>query len=159
MALTHHAPISLMIGDEWLIVGTLLDEDGAPLDLQAAGTSFGWTLLGDDGNQVPGVEDAATLETEAGGVIRIVVSDSFTRKLTPARYMNSIRVWVGGEPATHWIGLIEAEADPFHTTIEEPEVVLLTAEPRRVLSAPLAISAIDVPLAGEPSPLIGGDHP
>jgi hypothetical protein len=118
MALTHHDDITLMIGDEWLIVGKLLDEDGAPLDLLAGGTMLGWTLLGGDGNELPGVAEAATLEAQDGGVVHIVVSDSFTRTLTPARYYNSIRVWVGGEPATHWVGIILAEADPFHPTIE-----------------------------------------
>ena len=116
MALTHHDDISLMIGDEWLIVGKLLDEDGAPLDLLAGGTNLGWTLVGGDGDQVEGVVDAATLEPQEGGIVNIRVSDSFTRTLEPGRYFNSIRVWVGGEPATHWVGIILTEADPFHVT-------------------------------------------
>jgi hypothetical protein len=117
MALTHHDDIELMIGDEWLIVGKLLDEDGNPLDLMS-GIALGWTLCGPDGNQMSGLTDAATLTPQPGGVVRIVVPDSFTRTLQPARYLDAIRVWTSGQPATQWTGIILADADPFHSTGE-----------------------------------------
>jgi hypothetical protein len=113
---THHDDIELVIGDEWLIVGTLLDENGQPLDL-TAGVTLGWALLGPDGNRVPGLTEGATLDKQLGGVVRITVPDSFTRTLTPARYMDAIRVWVGDVPVTQWTGIILADADPFHSEI------------------------------------------
>ena len=159
MALTHHEDITLMIGDEWLITGTLLDEDGAPIDLLGADTTLGWTLVGDDGDQVEGVADAATLDRQEGGVVRIVVSDSFTRTLDPGRYMNSIRAWVDGEPATHWVGIIIAEADPFHVTHTEPEPEpeLLAPVVRRLALPP--IEPLPFPQADESMPAIYSDRP
>jgi hypothetical protein len=156
MALTHHEDITMMIGDEWLIIGTLLDEDGLPIDLLASGTTAGWTLLGGDGDQLPGIAEAATLDRQADGVVRVVVSDSFTRTLDPGRYMNSIRVWIDGEPATYWAGHIIAEADPFHVAQSpEPEPELLA--PRRL--APPPIEPLPYPQADEPMPAIYSDRP
>ena len=74
MALTHHDDINLMIGDEWLIVGKLLDEKGEPLDLMT-GVELGWALVGPDGDMLPDLADAVTLETKADGIVHIVVPD------------------------------------------------------------------------------------
>jgi hypothetical protein len=130
---THHDDIELTIGDEWLIVGKLLDEDGEPLDLDT-GVELSWTLLAPDGNQVPGLD--ATLDKQSGGVVRIVVPDSFTRTLRPARYMDAIRAWTGGEPATQWTGIVLANADPFHPTIEITPPLLLPPEVPMIEEAP-----------------------
>jgi hypothetical protein len=40
---THHDPIEVVAGDDWLIAGTLLDLDGDPLDLTDA--VIEWALL------------------------------------------------------------------------------------------------------------------
>ena len=118
MAATHHDDISLTIGDEWLIIGKMLDENGEPLDL-TADIELGWTLLAPDGNQVPGIIDGVTIEPQQErGIVHIIVSDTVTRWLEPARYMDAIRAWTGGEPATQWTGLILAEVDPFHRELE-----------------------------------------
>ena len=116
MAATHHDDISLTIGDEWLIVGKMLDENGEPLDLNDS-VELGWTLLGPDGIQVSGLLDGVTVEKKADGIVHIIISDTVTRRLQPARYMDAIRAWTGGEPATQWTGLILAEADPFYPTV------------------------------------------
>jgi hypothetical protein len=113
MALTHHDDVEFMVGDQWQIVGKLLDENGQPLDL-STGVQLGWTLIGPDGFQVSGLADAATLEPQDDGTVIITVPDSLTRTLHPARYLDAIRVWVGTAPATEWIGIILAAADPFH---------------------------------------------
>ena len=159
MALTHHDDITLMIGDEWLIIGKLLDEEGVPIDLLDAGTSFGWTLVGSDGDQLPGIVEAATLEPQSGGVVRIVVSDSFTRTLEPGRYMNAVRVWTDGEPATHWMGIILAEADPFHVTLEmpEPEPLVIAPAVRRLALPP--IEPLPFPQSEEPLPALYSERP
>ena len=115
---THHDDIELVIGDEWVINGLLLDNKGQPLDLTSGAVNLGWTLLGPDGNQVPGLSDAATLEPQSGGIVLITVPDSLTKTLLPARYLDAIRVWAGDFPATQWIGIILADADPFHPTVD-----------------------------------------
>jgi hypothetical protein len=115
---THHDDLELVVGDEWLILGKLLDENGNPLDL-TADVECSWTLVSPDGH-LPGLDQAATLETQDGGVVRIVVPDIFTRTLAPGRYLDAIRVWIGDEPATQWTGIIIAAADPFFRTAETP---------------------------------------
>jgi hypothetical protein len=120
MALTHHDDLEMMIGDEWVINGHLLDENGQPIDVMAPGITMGWSLVGPDGNMVPGVTDAASLEPLAGGDVLISVPDSFTRTLNPARYLNAIRVYVNGAASTEWTGIILAAADPFHPTVTLP---------------------------------------
>jgi hypothetical protein len=117
MALTHHDDLELMIGDEWVINGHLLDENGQPLDLMAAGVTMGWSLVGPDGNMVPGIAEAATLEAQPGGDVLIAVSSTFTRTLNPARYLDAIRVLIDGAPSTEWTGIILGAADPFHPTV------------------------------------------
>jgi hypothetical protein len=114
---THHDDLELVIGDEWAILGKLLDENGAPLDLTPQ-VRLGWTLIGSDGNSIPGLLEVATLEPQSGGMVLITVSDSFTRTLTPARYYDAIRVWVDDAPVTEWTGTILATADPFHPMVE-----------------------------------------
>jgi hypothetical protein len=114
---THHDDIELVIGDEWVIVGKLLDENGAPLDLLTPNIAIGWTLVGPDGNQLPGLAPEATLDKQSGGIVVIHVSETFTRTLTPARYMDAIRVWVSDLPVTQWTGIILADADPFYVML------------------------------------------
>lgn len=114
--LTHHDNIELVCGDDWVIVGKLLGEDGEPLDL-TANVQLGWTLLGPDGNQLVGLADVATLEVQAGGIVVITVPDSFTKTLRPARYMDAIRVTLGDASVTQWSGIISADADPFHPVL------------------------------------------
>jgi hypothetical protein len=137
MATTHHDDIALVIGDEWVILGHLLDESGQPIDLNNANINLGWTLLGSDGNHVPGVADAATLEKQSGGDVLITVPDTFTRTLLPGRFMDSIRVWIDDAPATQWTGIILADADTFHPTVlitppvpEEPPVPTIEDAPQ-----------------------------
>ena len=112
---THHDDIELVIGDEWLIVGQLLDEDGKPLDLDT-GVECSWTLVTPTGH-ILGLDAVATLEETPGGIVRIVVPDTFTRLLNPGRYFDAIRVWVGDEPATEWTGIIIANANPFYSEL------------------------------------------
>ena len=112
---THHDDLELVLGDEWLIVGKLLDEEGKPLDL-SSGVELGWTLVNSDGH-LPGLDLAATIEPQDGGIVRIVVPDTYTRLLAPGRYLDAIRVWIGDEPATQWTGIIIADADPFYPTV------------------------------------------
>jgi hypothetical protein len=114
MAITHHDDLEMMIGDEWVINGHLLDENGDSIDVQAAGVTLGWTLCGPDGKQVEGLTDVATLEPMPGGDVLISVPDTFTRTLSPARYLNAIRVWIDGGASTEWTGVILATANPFH---------------------------------------------
>jgi hypothetical protein len=119
MTITHHDDIELAAGDEWEIAGTLLDETGAPLNLDAS-VNLGWTLLGRDGNQVEGIAGAATLERldpVSDGKILIIVPDEFTRTLEPGRYMDAVRAWVGDAPALQWVGMILCAADPFHAEL------------------------------------------
>jgi hypothetical protein len=112
---THHDDLELVIGDEWLILGKLLDEEGKPLDL-SGGVECSWTLVGPTGHLV-GLDLEATLEKQDGGIVRIVVPDTFTRWLLPGRYLDAIRVWVGDEPATQWTGNIIADANPFYSEV------------------------------------------
>jgi len=113
MALTHHDDIELMIGDEWVIRGRLLDEDGQPIDLGPANVDVVWALCGPDGYRVPGLE-VTTVEKQTGGDVLITLPHTLTRTLEPARYLDSIRVVVDGAPSTEWVGIILANADPFH---------------------------------------------
>ena len=50
--MTHaiHSTLSLMAGDDWVIMGTLLATDGAPVDLTNA--SIIWGMVGMDGHLV-----------------------------------------------------------------------------------------------------------
>jgi hypothetical protein len=109
-----HENIELVIGDEWLIAGTLLDENDQPLDL--ASVTIHWVLLGPDGSSVPGTEGAVVtpLDPTTSGRLSIMVPEALTRTLNPGRYTDAVRAWVTGSAAQMWRGCILAAADPFH---------------------------------------------
>lgn len=113
--LTMHEDIEMTCGDEWQVVGQLLDESGGPLDLVEAIT-LNWTLLGPDGARVAGIETASVerMDPATGGKVLITVPTELTRTFRPGRYTNAIRVVIGDAPSTLWRGQILANADPFY---------------------------------------------
>ncbi len=114
--LTLHDDVELTIGDEWEITGSLLQEDGTPLDLNS-GVGISWTLLDPDGIPVTDLGTYAELErvepVSAGNVI-ITIDAALTKTFRPGRYTDALRVQVGAAPSTLWRGMILADADPFY---------------------------------------------
>jgi len=110
-----HQDVELVIGDEWQITGTLLDENGDPLDL-AASVLLSWVLLGPDGTRVP--LEAIIERLPTAGMLTITLPEALTRTLDPGRYTDAVRAWVNGSPAQMWRGSILAAADPFYDVVE-----------------------------------------
>lgn len=111
-----HEDIELVIGDEWLITGTLLDENNQPLDLVQT-VPVVWTLLDPDGMPIPGLDDVIVERPEptSSGKLTITLPDTLTQTLNPGRYTDAVRAWIDGSPAQMWRGCILAAADPFNT--------------------------------------------
>lgn len=114
--LTLHDDIAMTCGDEWQILGQLLQEDGTPLDI-ADTVGITWTLIDPDGEHVPGLVASGTLERltpTTDGKILITLDEELTRTFRPGRYTDAVRVTISDAPATLWRGMILAAADPFY---------------------------------------------
>lgn len=114
MATTRHDDIELVAGDDWVIPGTLLDPTGVPLDL--TGATFEWTLIDPDGVQLADLVTASTLDPVdplTNGQIQITVPRAATEPLVAGRYHDSLRVILGGEVESYWVGAILVDCDPF----------------------------------------------
>jgi len=110
---TQHADQELPAGDAWTIAGTLLDTNGAALDLTSA--TLEWTLIDMNGNlAIP--DDSATITIQTpptAGLISITVPSAITEGLLPGRYTDALRVTISGNPDTIWTGSILVDADLF----------------------------------------------
>lgn len=118
MPVTHHDDLEVVAGDDWIIDGALINEDGTPTDLTTAVAIY-WTLLGPDGYPILSSADATVQITDpaAAGVVRITVLKAVTSELDPGRYTDAIRVVGISLTATFWIGQILVDADPWSTVI------------------------------------------
>ena|SRR5215831_19462277 len=105
MALTHHDDIELAAGDDWAIPGTLLDENGQPLDLTNA--TLAWTLLGPDGcPALTAGQYTISVVPQQTGNIKISVNRIVTGLLPPGRYTDAMYATIGGTTTTMWVGNI-----------------------------------------------------
>src|SRR6516225_9918196 len=91
-----HADAQVTPGDDWEIIGTLLDVDGTPLDLTDA--QILWALLGPDGNLALGQDQQATVTIASpvtSGIITIALNRDITKTIRPGRYIDAVRVIIG----------------------------------------------------------------
>jgi hypothetical protein len=114
MPVTHHDDLEVVAGDDWVIDGSLLNEDGSVTDLSTASAVY-WTLLGPDGYPILSADQAtvAIVDPASSGTVRISVSKTVTTGLDPGRYTDAIRVVGVSLTATFWIGQILVDADPW----------------------------------------------
>lgn len=113
MPLVHHDDIELAAGDDWLILGTLLDQNGNPEDL--TGATLEWMLLGPDGCPVlvDGQFSVAPVPQEVGN-INIYVAATVTQTFAAGRYTDAVRATVGGVKSSMWIGNILVAVNLFN---------------------------------------------
>jgi hypothetical protein len=94
---TPHPDLTLASGDDWEILGTLLDTAGQPLDLTDA--TLEWVLVGPDGTveaSFPGSAEIAIWEPFASGAITVILRSDITETLAPGRYSDRLRVTIDG---------------------------------------------------------------
>jgi hypothetical protein len=116
MPVTHHDDLQVVAGDDWVIDGTLINEDGSATDLSNAQAVY-WTLLGPDGYPILSGDQATVdiVDPPNTGTVRISVGKSVTSGLDPGRYTDAIRVVGATLTATFWIGQILVDANPWST--------------------------------------------
>jgi hypothetical protein len=116
MPVTHHDDLEVVAGDDWVIDGTLINEDGSATDLSNAQAVY-WVLLGPDGYPILSSDQAvvAIVDPPSSGAVRITVAKLVTTGLDPGRYTDAIRVVGIALTATFWIGQILVDADPWST--------------------------------------------
>jgi hypothetical protein len=115
--LNHHEDAQVTPGDDWEIIGTLLDVDNNPLDLTDA--QILWTLLDGKGNLALGQDQQATVtitQPVTSGIINIALHRDITKTIRPGRYIDAVRVIIGTIGSTMWVGNILVQADPFWAT-------------------------------------------
>ena len=112
---THHDDIALTAGDDWLIAGSLIDENGQPLDLSTA-EMVQWVLLGPDGQPAlpPGVAVIEIADPPTAGLVNVSVPSSATKLLYPGNYIDAMRVVMTETSRSGvWQGIIGVWANPF----------------------------------------------
>jgi hypothetical protein len=114
---THHDDAQVTPGDDWEIIGTLLDVDDKPLDLTDA--QILWTLLDGKGNLALAQDQQATVSIippVTSGIINIALHRDITKTIKPGRYIDAVRVIIGSVASTLWTGNILVQSDPFWAT-------------------------------------------
>jgi hypothetical protein len=97
-----HPDISLVAGDDWVIEGTLLADDGTPLDLTNG--TFSWRLLDSDGNPASLNATIKIVPPATAGKITIEGPYAQTAGLTPGFYIDTLRADLTGGHSTLWSG-------------------------------------------------------
>jgi hypothetical protein len=111
--LTHHDDLEYVAGDDWTIIGVLLDVNGSTLDLTNA--SFQWTLIDPTGEPVVDLLSVATisvLQPSTNGQVQIVVPAAVTLPLLAGRFHDALRVTID-YTSTFWMGTILVDGNPF----------------------------------------------
>jgi hypothetical protein len=106
-----HPDISLVAGDDWVIEGTLLADDGTPLDLTNG--TFSWRLLDSDGNPVSLNATITMVPPATAGKVTITVPYADTAGLMPGPYVDSLRADLTGGRSTMWSGRLQVSVNVF----------------------------------------------
>jgi hypothetical protein len=108
-----HRAVSFYIGDDWIIYGALIDEQGNPLDPSDA-TSITWKL--DDETETinyftltlgAGISFVSVPNSIVPGIV-IVLPATSSATLVPQTYRNQLRAVINGVTSTFWQGDIQA---------------------------------------------------
>jgi hypothetical protein len=84
----------LLAGEDWCIVGTLLNRDGNPPDLTDA--LIEWTLLDQSGAPVGASTISAVLDPPSAGIVLVNLAAATTAALAPGYYTDELRVTRSG---------------------------------------------------------------
>ena len=112
MPTTNRDPAKLVAGDDWHIVGTLLDRAGNPLDLTNA--SIAWTLLDPSGSPVGASATITVIDPPSAGIVNIKLTGATTATLAPGHYTEALRITRAGKSsAFQGLSIIVVAANPF----------------------------------------------
>jgi len=112
--LVIHPLQEFVIGDDWVINGQMTDELGNPLDPTPA-SSIIWKF-----DDETGETNLFTLTLAGGGIVIgaipawsvpgviVKLPVASTSTLTPGTYRDQIRMVLGGQTSTYWMGPIQA---------------------------------------------------
>lgn len=111
MESTDNDPAKLVAGDDWHIVGTLLDRAGNPLDLINA--SIAWTLLDPSGAPVGASAIITVIDPPSAGIVNIKLTGAMTATLAPGHYTEALRITRAGKTSTfQGLSIIVMAANP-----------------------------------------------
>jgi hypothetical protein len=95
MPTTNRDPAKLVAGDDWHVVGTLLDRAGNPLDLTNA--SIAWTLLDPSGAPVGASATITVIDPPSAGIVNIKLTGATTATLASGHYTEALRITRAGK--------------------------------------------------------------
>jgi hypothetical protein len=111
MPSTDNDPAKLVAGDNWHIVGTLLDRAGKPLDLTNA--SIAWTLLDPSGAPVGASATITVIDPPSAGIVNIKLTGATTATLAPGHYIEALQITRAGKTSTfQGLSIIVMAANP-----------------------------------------------
>jgi hypothetical protein len=109
---TTHAAFTFYAGDDWEILATVFDENGAPFDL--TGAEILWTL--NDGTGTPVFQDGdvtISVVDAATGTCSIVIPADKSTAVAGGKYTDALRIITTDATSTLGVGAIYVTADPF----------------------------------------------
>ena len=98
MPTTGHRDRNFVAGDDWDINGTLLGQDGNPLDL--TNTFIAWALLDSSGSAVETNAIVTAVNPPSTGMINIKLSAATTAAIAPGCYTDALRITRVGRTST-----------------------------------------------------------
>lgn len=104
----HHTVIEMTAGDDWVIEGTLLSQNGTIFN--PTGAAIVWVLISPDGENVD-VSNVVITRQETGTITLTLLAVD-TADLPPGRYYDALRIVNSGNTALFWEGQIICRANP-----------------------------------------------
>lgn len=108
---THHTLVEMTAGDDWLIEGTLLSQNGTIFN--PTGATIVWVLISPDGENVD--VSNVIIGREVSGIVTITLMAEHTASLPPGLYYDVLRIINAGRTSLFWEGQIRCKANPERT--------------------------------------------
>jgi hypothetical protein len=108
--LITHPVLEYIAGDDWQVVATLLDENGAPYDL--TGAQIKWILFDDAHNHIVDEAFINIVGDPADGVVSVIVPANVTAPIASGSYSDALRVTIAHSTATLSMGRISVIENP-----------------------------------------------
>lgn len=108
----NNTSLTLIAGDDWTFIFTVLAADGSPVDLTNATVS--WTLCDENGYRVIQPSEIDVIKSSPSNIVNVEVPGEVTTRLPQNSFVQALRVIdENGLTTTPYMGVLWVTADPW----------------------------------------------